>query len=157
MQERISDLSILVRIFGQAVFILSATFFSQSVQGASDLTIQQIEEEGGLVQLASGLRYKVIREGSGPKPLVNDTVVTHYHGTFLDGSMFDSSVRRGTPATFPVNGVIKGWTEALQLMSVGSKWRLVIPPHLAYGKRGMRGAIPPNATLIFEVELLDIR
>ena len=100
-------MSILVRIFGQAVFILSATFFSQSVQGASDLTIQQIEEEGGLVQLASGLRYKVIREGSGPKPLVNDTVVTHYHGTFLDGSMFDSSVRRGTPATFPVNGVIK--------------------------------------------------
>jgi len=113
-------LSILVRIFGQAFFILAATFLSQSVQGASDLTIQQIEEEGGLVQLASGLRYKVMREGTGPKPLVNDTVVTHYHGTFLDGSMFDSSVRRGTPETFAVNGVIKGWTEALQLMSVGS-------------------------------------
>ena len=107
--------------------------------------------------MASGLRYKVIREGSGPKPLVNDTVVTHYHGTFLDGSMFDSSVLRGTPATFPVNGVIKGWTEALQLMSVGSKWRLVIPPHLAYGKRGMRGAVPTNASQRVEVELLDIR
>ena len=148
-------MSILIRIFGQALFLLVASFMTQSAQGAPDLTIQ--EEEGGLIQLASGLRYKVIKEGSGPKPSINDTVVTHYHGTFLDGSMFDSSVRRGTPATFPVNGVIKGWTEALQLMSVGSKWRLVIPPSLAYGKRGMRGAIPPNATLIFEVELLDIR
>ena len=106
--------------------------------------------------MASGLRYKVIREGSGPKPLVNDTVVTHYHGTFLDGSMFDSSVRRGTPATFPVNGVIKGWTEALQLMSVGSKWRLYIPHDLAYGDRGAGAAIPPFATLIFEVELLEV-
>ena len=85
MKERISELSILVRIVRQAFFILAATFLGQSVQGASDLTIQQIEEEGGLVQLASGLRYKVIREGSGPKPLANDTVVTHYHGTFLDG------------------------------------------------------------------------
>jgi len=150
-------LSILIRVFGQGLFLLVASFISQNAQGASDLTIQEIEEEGGLIQLVSGLRYKVIKEGSGPKPSINDTVVTHYHGTFLDGSMFDSSVRRGTPATFPVNGVIRGWTEALQLMSVGSKWRLVIPPDLAYGKRGMRGAIPPNATLIFEVELLDIR
>ena len=139
-------MSILIRIFGQALFLLVASSMSQSAQGASDLTIQEIEEEGGLIQLASGLRYKVIKEGSGPKPSINDTVVTHYHGTFLDGSMFDSSVRRGTPATFPVNGVIKGWTEALQLMSVGSKWRLVIPPGLAYGKRGMRGAIPVSYT-----------
>ena len=86
-----------------------------------------------------------------------DTVVTHYHGTFLDGSVFDSSVDRGVPATFPVNGVIRGWTEALQLMNVGSKWRLVIPPNLAYGKRGMGRVVPPNATLVFEVELLEIR
>ena len=150
-------MSVFFKLFCQAYFLLAVTFISQSAQTASGLTTQAIEQEGGMIQLASGLRYKVINEGSGPKPSLNDTVVTHYHGTFLDGSIFDSSVRRGTPATFPVSKVIRGWTEALQLMSVGSKWRLVIPPDLAYGKRGIRGAIPPNATLIFEVELLDIK
>ena len=105
----------------------------------------------------SGLQYEVLAEGSGPKPSATDTVVTHYHGTLLDGTIFDSSVDRGSPASFPVNRVIAGWTEALQMMGVGSKWRLVIPPELAYGERGAGGAIPPNATLVFEVELLEIQ
>ena len=106
--------------------------------------------------LPSGLQYEVIVAGDGPKPGPTDTVSTHYHGSLVDGTVFDSSVDRGIPAQFPVNGVIAGWTEALQLMGVGSKWRLVIPPELAYGERGAGGAIPPQATLIFEVELLDI-
>ncbi|MEC7662207.1 MAG: FKBP-type peptidyl-prolyl cis-trans isomerase, partial [Pseudomonadota bacterium] len=99
---------------------------------------------------------EVIVAGDGPKPGPTDTVSTHYHGSLVDGTVFDSSVDRGIPAQLPVNGVIAGWTEALQLMGVGSKWRLVIPPELAYGERGLGGAIPPQATLIFEVELLDI-
>lgn len=109
-----------------------------------------------MTTLASGLQYEVLVEGNGPKPSAEDTVVTHYHGTLTDGTVFDSSVDRGSPASFPVNRVIPGWTEALQLMGVGSKWRLVIPPELAYGERGAGGAIPPNSTLVFEVELLEI-
>ena len=96
-------------------------------------------------------------EGTDPKPSATYTVVTHYHGTLTDGTVFDSSVERGSPATFPVNRVIAGWTEALQMMGTGSKWRLVIPSELAYGERGAGGAIPPNATLVFEVELLEIQ
>lgn len=110
----------------------------------------------GVVTLASGLQYEVIVTGKGPKPELTDTVSTHYHGTLIDGTVFDSSVDRGVPAEFPVNGVIAGWTEALQLMGVGAKWRLVIPPELAYGERGAGGVIPPQATLVFEVELLKI-
>jgi FKBP-type peptidyl-prolyl cis-trans isomerase FklB len=106
--------------------------------------------------LASGLQYEVIRTGEGAKPSATDTVSTHYHGTLIDGSVFDSSVERGVPAEFPVNRVIAGWTEALQLMSVGSKWRLFIPYQLAYGERGAGGAIAPFAALIFDVELLAI-
>ena len=106
---------------------------------------------------ASGLQYEVLVEGTGPMPSATDTVVTHYHGTLTDGTVFDSSVERGSPASFPVNRVIAGWTEALQMMGVGSKWRLVIPPELAYGERGAGAAIPPNATLVFEVELLEIQ
>ena len=106
---------------------------------------------------ASGLQYEVLIEGTGPMPSATDTVVTHYHGTLTDGTVFDSSVDRGSPASFPVNRVIAGWTEALQMMGVGSKWRLVIPPNLAYGERGAGAAIPPNATLVFEVELLEIQ
>ncbi|MCX7848541.1 MAG: FKBP-type peptidyl-prolyl cis-trans isomerase [bacterium] len=105
----------------------------------------------------SGLQYKVITEGKGPKPSATDTVVVHYRGTLIDGKEFDSSYRRGQPATFPVNGVIKGWTEALQMMPVGSKWQLVLPPELAYGERGAGPDIGPNAVLCFEVELLDIQ
>ncbi|NOX49632.1 MAG: FKBP-type peptidyl-prolyl cis-trans isomerase [Gammaproteobacteria bacterium] len=111
----------------------------------------------GVVTLPSGLLYQVMHEGNGAKPAASDTVVTHYHGMLIDGTVFDSSVDRGEPASFAVNGVIRGWTEALQLMATGSKWRLVIPPELAYGASGSRGTIPPHATLEFEVELLEIK
>ena len=111
----------------------------------------------GVVALSSGLQYKVITEGAGPKPKESDTVTVHYRGTLIDGTEFDSSYSRGEPATFPVNGVIKGWTEALQLMPVGSKWQLFIPSSLGYGERGAAGLIGPNATLIFEVELVSIQ
>jgi FKBP-type peptidyl-prolyl cis-trans isomerase len=111
----------------------------------------------GVVALPSGLQYKVLQEGTGPKPAATDSVVCNYRGTLLNNTEFDSSYKRGQPATFPVTGVIKGWTEALQLMPVGSKWQLFIPPELAYGERGAGGQIGPNATLIFEVELLSIQ
>lgn len=104
----------------------------------------------------SGLQYEVMVEGNGDKPSASSTVRTHYHGTLINGTVFDSSVDRGEPAEFPVNGVIAGWTEALQLMPVGSKWKLHLPYNLAYGERGAGGAIGPYATLVFEVELLDI-
>jgi FKBP-type peptidyl-prolyl cis-trans isomerase FklB len=114
-------------------------------------------KKDGVTTLASGLQYEVLAEGSGEKPTISSTVTTHYHGTTIDGTVFDSSVQRGTPASFPVNGVIAGWTEALQLMHVGSKWRLFVPSDLAYGEKGAGGAIGPHATLIFEVELLDVK
>ena len=104
----------------------------------------------------SGLQYEVIATGEGAKPTAASTVRVHYHGTFVSGDIFDSSVDRGQPAEFPVGGVIAGWTEALQLMTEGSKWRLYVPYNLAYGERGSQGAIPPYATLIFDVELLTI-
>jgi FKBP-type peptidyl-prolyl cis-trans isomerase FklB len=112
----------------------------------------------GVVVLPSGLQYKILKEGSGPKPAATDSVVCNYKGTLINGTEFDSSYKRGEPATFPVTGVIKGWTEALQLMPVGSKWQLFIPPDLAYGPRGTPGGpIGPNATLTFEVELISIK
>ena len=110
----------------------------------------------GVVPLPSGLQYKILKEGTGPKPAATDSVVCNYRGTLINGTEFDSSYKRGQPATFPVTGVIKGWTEALQLMPVGSKWQLFIPSDLAYGERGPAPEIGPNATLIFEVELLSI-
>jgi len=109
----------------------------------------------GVVTLPSGLQYLVIKQGDGPKPLATDKVKCHYHGTLTDGTVFESSVERGQPIDFNVSGVIAGWTEALQLMPVGSKWRLFIPSNLAYGDQG-QGKIKPGATLIFEVELLEI-
>jgi FKBP-type peptidyl-prolyl cis-trans isomerase len=110
----------------------------------------------GVKVTASGLQYEVLKKGSGPKPKPTNTVKVHYHGTLIDGTVFDSSVQRGEPIEFPVTGVIPGWVEALQLMSVGDKWKLTIPPAIAYGPRG-KGNIPPNAVLVFEVELLGIR
>ena len=110
----------------------------------------------GVITTSSGLQYEIITNGIGATPSESDKVTVHYHGTLLDGTVFDSSVDRGQPATFPVNGVIPGWVEALQLMNVGSKYKLYIPSDLAYGERGAGGAIGPNATLIFEVELLSI-
>ncbi|MBM4160332.1 MAG: FKBP-type peptidyl-prolyl cis-trans isomerase [Ignavibacteria bacterium] len=115
------------------------------------------KKKPGIVTLPSGLQYKIIKEGTGRNPKTTDTVVTHYRGTLLDGKEFDSSYKRGEPATFPLNGVIRGWTEALQLMKPGSKWQLFIPPQLAYGERGAGQDIGPNATLIFEVELLAVK
>ncbi len=111
----------------------------------------------GVVALPSGLQYKVMTAGTGPKPAASDSVVCNYRGTLIDGTEFDSSYKRGQPATFPVGGVIKGWTEALQLMPVGSKWQLFVPSELAYGEQGAGANIGPNATLIFEVELLSIQ
>lgn len=110
----------------------------------------------GVTTLASGLQYEIMKEGTGAKPGPTSTVKTHYHGTTVDGNVFDSSVDRGQPASFPVNRVISGWTEALQLMPVGSKWKLFIPYDLAYGERGAGANIPPFSALIFEVELLEI-
>jgi FKBP-type peptidyl-prolyl cis-trans isomerase len=111
----------------------------------------------GIVTLPSGLQYKILTAGTGPKPTLTDSVVCNYKGTLLDGTEFDSSFKRGQPATFPVGQVIKGWTEALQLMPVGSKWQLFIPSDMAYGPRGSGPTIGPNSTLIFEVELISIK
>lgn len=111
----------------------------------------------GVKTTASGLQYKVMKEGSGPSPKETDTVVTNYRGTLINGTEFDSSYKRNEPVTFPVNGVIKGWTEALQLMKKGAKYQLFVPAGLAYGPRGAGQDIGPNATLIFEVELVDIK
>jgi FKBP-type peptidyl-prolyl cis-trans isomerase FklB len=110
----------------------------------------------GVTTTESGLQYEILTEGTGDKPSASSTVRTHYHGMLIDGNVFDSSVERNQPAEFPVGGVIAGWTEALQMMSVGSKWRLVIPSKLGYGAQGAGGSIPPHCTLVFEVELLDI-
>lgn len=115
------------------------------------------KKKKGVTALPSGLQYKVVKAGTGKKPRPTDTVTVHYQGTLIDGTEFDSSYRRGQPATFPVNGVIPGWTEALGLMQEGAKWQLFIPPNLAYGERGTGSQIGPNATLIFEVELVSIQ
>ena len=114
------------------------------------------KEQEGVITTASGLQYRVLREGTGPSPKATDRVTVNYSGKLIDGTEFDSSYKRGEPATFAVNGVIKGWTEALQLMKVGGKYELFIPSDLAYGERGAGQSIGPNATLIFEVELLKI-
>jgi FKBP-type peptidyl-prolyl cis-trans isomerase FklB len=111
----------------------------------------------GVKTTPSGLQYKVAKEGTGPQPKETDTVTLNYRGTLIDGTEFDSSYKRGEPATFPVTGVIKGWTEALLMMKVGSKYQLFIPPNLAYGERAMGPDISPNSTLIFEVELMNIK
>ena len=111
----------------------------------------------GVITLPSGLQYSVIKTGTGAKPMLSDTVEVHYHGTFLDGNVFDSSVERGQPASFGLTQVIPAWTEALQLMPIGSKWKLYAPSKLAYGEQGFGGRIEPNTTLIFEVELLGIK
>ncbi len=127
---------------------------SNKKDGAAFLAANATKE--GVVSLPSGLQYKILTAGTGPKPLATDSVVCNYRGTLLDNTEFDSSYKRGQPATFPVSGVIKGWTEALQLMPVGSKWQLFVPADLAYGERP-QGPGGPNATLIFEVELLSIQ
>jgi len=126
-------------------------------QSDADAFLASNKAKPGVVTLPSGLQYKVITEGKGPKPVATDTVTTNYKGTFLDGKQFDSSYDRGEPAQFQVNGVIPAWTEALQLMPVGSKWQLFVPPKLAYGENGFQNVIPPNSALLFEVELISIQ
>lgn len=123
---------------------------------AGELFLAENAKRDGITVTASGLQYEVITAGSGEKPTATSRVKTHYHGTLIDGTVFDSSVNRGQPIDFPVNGVIAGWTEALQLMPVGSKWRLYIPQELAYGERGAGDSIAPYSALIFDVELLAI-
>ena len=118
--------------------------------------LAQNAQKAGVTTLPSGLQYEVLTEGSGPKPSLKSSVTTHYHGTLINGTVFDSSYQRGQPATFPVNGVIAGWTEALQLMGEGAKYRLYIPSDLAYGKRGAGRDIPGDTALIFDVELLKV-
>jgi FKBP-type peptidyl-prolyl cis-trans isomerase FklB len=114
------------------------------------------KKKEGIQELPSGMQFEIINQGDGELPTINDQVECHYHGTLINGNVFDSSVERKQTATFPVNGVIKGWQEALQLMSVGSKWRLYVPSQLAYGEQGAGADIGPNSTLIFEVELISI-
>jgi FKBP-type peptidyl-prolyl cis-trans isomerase FklB len=136
-----------------------AKFESQKGQKAKVEGEAFLAENGqrtGVIKLESGLQYEVINSGDGMVPSAMDNVKCHYHGTLIDGTVFDSSVERGEPAVFPVGGVIQGWVEALQMMNVGSKWRLFIPPHLAYGSRGAGGAIGPDTTLVFDVELIGI-
>jgi FKBP-type peptidyl-prolyl cis-trans isomerase FklB len=124
-------------------------------EGTAFLAANKAKE--GVVALPSGLQYKIVKQGTGPKPTASDTVVCNYRGTLIDGKEFDSSYKRGQPASFPVGGVIRGWTEGLQLMPVGSKWELFVPSDLAYGDRGAGPDIGPGSTLIFEVELLSIQ
>ncbi len=124
---------------------------------AGEMFLAENMRKDGVMQTDSGLQYKIMEEGAGDSPSASDTVVVHYRGTLIDGTEFDSSYKRNTPATFPVSGVIQGWQEGLQLMKVGSKYQFFIPSALAYGERGASGAIGPNQTLIFEVDLQEIK
>jgi FKBP-type peptidyl-prolyl cis-trans isomerase len=138
-------------------------FFNQMAKAEGDKALKEGDEflaknktKSGVITTASGLQYEIIKAGTGPKPKADDEVKCHYKGTLIDGKVFDSSIDRGEPVVFPVSRVIPGWTEALQLMPVGSKWKLYIPSSLAYGESGAGQDIKPNSTLIFEVELIEI-
>jgi len=152
-----------VQIKAEAANATVQAFFAEISKVEADKNIKAGEDflaanasKAGVVTLPSGLQYEIITAGTGVKPKAEDQVKCHYHGTTIDGKVFDSSVDRGEPAVFPVNRVIPGWTEALQLMPIGSKWKLYIPSALAYGERGAGQDIKPNSALIFEVELLEI-
>jgi FKBP-type peptidyl-prolyl cis-trans isomerase FklB len=143
------------RVINEYFQVQQANIGSKNQKEGDEFLLKNKDKEG-IITLSSGLQYEILNKGIGSVPNYSDKVKCHYHGTLIDGTVFDSSVERGQPAVFPVNGVIKGWIEALQLMETGSKWRLYIPPHLAYGEHGAGGSIGPNATLIFDVELLEI-
>ena len=146
------SMSILQEFFGK----LQAEKSAKANEAGKTYLAENAKKEG-VTTTESGLQYEVIKSGTGAKPSQSDQVTVHYHGTLLDGTVFDSSVDRGEPASFGVTQVIKGWTEALQLMSIGDKWKLTIPSDLAYGDQGAGGMIGPGATLVFEVELLGIK
>lgn len=124
---------------------------------AGQAFMQANKAKEGVIELSNGLQYKELRKGSGKRPKIEDSVVVHYEGSLIDGTVFDSSKKRGEPATFPINGVIQGWQEVLPLMATGSRWQVVIPPKLAYGIQGAGAGIGPNETLVFEIELLEIK
>lgn len=151
----INEVTKALQELGQRAEAAQAEAF-KALEAENQAFLEENKKAAGVVVTDSGLQYEILTEGNGAKPTAESTVRVHYTGSLIDGTVFDSSVKRGTPAEFPVGGVIKGWTEALQLMPVGSKWRLTIPHNLAYGERGVGASIPPFATLVFEVELLDI-
>ena len=134
---------------------LEAKMNAENIEKGKAFLAENAKKEG-IVTLPSGLQYEVIKEGNGKKPSATDRVKCHYEGTLIDGTLFDSSVKRGQPAVFGVNQVIKGWVEALQLMSEGAKWKLFIPSDLGYGAQGAGEMIPPHSTLVFEVELIEV-
>ncbi len=140
----------------RSYFQAQAETQAQSSLEEGNAFLENNKARDGVVTTESGLQYEIIRQGNGPKPKETDEVTVHYHGSLVDGTVFDSSYEREEPATFPVNGVIQGWVEGLQLMPVGSKYKFYIPSDLAYGERGNGNRIPPNSILIFEVELLEI-
>lgn len=150
--------SVLEKAFNEINQLIQAQKAEQSKDqsAAGDQFLAENAKRDGITVTDSGMQYEILHAGEGDKPSNQSTVRTHYHGTLIDGTVFDSSVDRGEPAEFPVNGVIAGWTEALQMMPVGSKWKLYLPYQLAYGERGAGGAIGPYAALVFEVELLAI-
>lgn len=151
----INEVTAALQELGQRAEAAQAETF-KAIDAENKAFLEENKKAKGVVVTDSGLQYEILTEGTGEKPTATSTVRVHYTGSLIDGTVFDSSVQRGQPAEFPVNGVIRGWTEALQLMPVGSKWRLTIPQELAYGERGAGASIPPFATLVFEVELLDI-
>lgn len=162
MRSAMNDDSLLIDAHMSQSVIQAYLAGKQKQKGEAGLQIGKAflaenKKKQGVIELPDGLQYTVIKEGTGLTPTANDTVSVHYHGTLIDGTVFDSSVDRGEPAEFPVGAVIKGWTEALQLMKVGSKYKLFIPSDLAYGDRAAGPKIGPNSTLIFEVELLKIK
>jgi len=151
-----ADLNPSYQVIQQKQQAKAAELGAKRSQLAEQFMISNAERDE-VTTTASGLQYEVLEAGSGPSPSGQSTVVTHYHGTLVDGTVFDSSIERGQPAEFGVNQVIPGWTEALQLMSVGDKWRIACPPHLAYGEQGAGDSIPPNTALVFEIHLIDIK
>ncbi|HDL1113220.1 TPA: FKBP-type peptidyl-prolyl cis-trans isomerase [Mannheimia haemolytica] len=151
----INEVTAALQELGQRAEAAQAEAF-KAIDAENKAFLEENKKANGVIVTDSGLQYEILTEGTGEKPTATSTVRVHYTGSLIDGTVFDSSVKRGQPAEFPVNGVIRGWTEALQLMPVGSKWRLTIPQELAYGERGAGASIPPFATLVFEVELLDI-
>jgi FKBP-type peptidyl-prolyl cis-trans isomerase FklB len=154
-QELKDSMSAFQKEFAQKQMALTKEAGEKNKREGEAFLAENMEKEG-VVTTSSGLQYKVIREGTGKTPILTDTVSVHYLGVLVDDTEFDSSYRRGQPATFKVNGVISGWTEALQLMKEGAKWQLFIPANLAYGERNTGGKIGPNSTLIFEVELISV-